>query len=209
MIQGSNMTRGHKGMRKGISLVEMLVAVVMFGIIGTISFTYYKNYYDTSMAAKQLRVYTIVDQAAQLSNAFDLYNTKVGVDPVTVAEIVDQRILTQAPVSQPFITSTGWTLEENLTIVTADNTGVAFRYKINGVGSNIDNLDYCNILNQTADTSWSLDTNETAQNDTNTSYANGLASATSELEYFHCADNNGTAGSYDFDMIFVIRSVVE
>lgn len=209
MIQGSNMTRSHKGMRKGISLVEMLVAVVMFGIIGTISYTYYKNFYDTSMAAKQLRVYTIIDQAAQLSNAFDLYNTKVGVDPVTVAEIVTQRILTAAPTAQPFVTSTGWTLEENLTIITADTTGVAFRYKIDGSGSNIDNRDYCNILNQTADTSWSLDTNETAQNDTNTSYAIGLASGTSEFEYFHCADNNGTAGSYDFDMIFVKRANVQ
>ncbi|MCF6309141.1 MAG: type II secretion system GspH family protein [Sulfurimonas sp.] len=203
------MTRSHKGMRKGISLIEMLVAVVMFGIIGTISYTYYKNYYDTSLAAKQLRIYTIVDQAAQLSNAFDLYNTKVGTDPVTVQEIVDQRILTEAPVKQPFLSSTGWTLEENLTIVGADTTGVAFRYKLDGVGSNTDNLDYCNILNQTGNTAWSLDYVESDQNTTAQQWSDGNASATSEFEYFHCADNNGTAGSYDFDMIFIKRATVQ
>ena len=54
------------GMRKGISLVEMLIAIVLFGVIGTISFIYYKNYYDTSFAAKKLRISVVIDQASQL-----------------------------------------------------------------------------------------------------------------------------------------------
>lgn len=206
MIQGSNMMRSHKGMRKGISLVEMLVAIVLFGIIGTISFTYYKNYYDTSFAAKQLRIYTVVDQAAQLSNAFDLYNTKNGVDPVTVDEMVVDRILTQAPAPQPFVTATGWTLDENVTIDGADTTGVAFMYLVDGAGSNTDKLDYCNILNNTAFKDSNLSKLDADQNTTSELYAAGIAGATNEQEFFHC-ESNGTAFTYR--LTFVKRATVQ
>jgi prepilin-type N-terminal cleavage/methylation domain-containing protein len=53
MIQGSNMTRGRKGMRKGISLVEMLIAIILFGTISMISFKYAANFYDTKLASKK------------------------------------------------------------------------------------------------------------------------------------------------------------
>ncbi len=207
MIQGSNMTSGHKGMRKGISLVEMLVAIVLFGIIGTISYTYYKNYYDTSFAAKQLRVYTIVDQAAQLGNAFDLYNTKNGVDAVSVDQFVTDKILTQVPVAQPFVTATGWTLDENVTISGADTTGVAFHYIIDGSGSNTDKLDYCNILNNTANKDSNLSKLLTDQNTTSELYGAGVLSPTSEFEYFHCEYNSTTP--YLFSMTFVKRATVQ
>ncbi len=209
MIQGSNMTRSNKGMRKGISLVEMLVAIVLFGIIGTISYTYYKNYYDTSFAAKQLRVYTIVDQAAQLSNAFDLYNTKNGADPLTIDEIVTDRILTQVPVAQPFVTTTGWTLEENQTVVTGDDTGVVFQYNIDGnTSSNTDKLDYCNILNNVADKAWTLDKVDTDQALLDVRWADGNTSLTSEMEYFNCAqDDNATA--YSYRLVFIKRATVQ
>ncbi len=209
MIHGSNMTRGHKGMRKGISLVEMLVAIVLFGIIGTISYTYYKNYYDTSYAAKQLRIYTIVDQAAQLGNAFDLYNTKNGVDPTTVDQLVTDKILTQVPVAQPFVTATGWTLDENVTVVTGDTTGVVFTYLVDGTGSNSDKLDYCNILNNVADKDSNLTKLDTDQNETDDLYAAGLADATSEMEYFHCSDVNATGAAYTYQLVFVKRATVQ
>jgi prepilin-type N-terminal cleavage/methylation domain-containing protein len=209
MIQGSSITRSNKGMRKGISLVEMLVAIVLFGIIGTISYTYYKNYYDTSFAAKQLRIYTIVDQAAQLGNAFDLYNTKNGVDPTTVDQLVEDKILTQVPVAQPFVTATGWTLDENVTIDGNDTTGVAFMYLVDGVGSNTDKLDYCNILNNTANKDSNLSRTDADQNETSDLYAAGVASATSEQEYFHCADVNASGDPYKYRLTFVKRATVE
>ena len=203
MIHGSIMTSGQKGMRKGISLVEMLVAVVLFGIIGSISYTYYKNYYDTSYAAKQLRVYTVVDQAAQLSNAFDLYNTKNGVDPVTVDDLVNDKILTQVPVQQSAMTDGGWRLEQNSTVDTTA-TGVTFIYDINSsTASAKDKLDYCNILNEVAHSSWELNT-------TRTDYAGatyklmskmynlGDNNDTSEFEYFHCTEGNTTQLQYIF-----------
>ncbi len=191
MIQGSNMTSGHKGMRKGISLVEMLVAIVLFGIIGTISYTYYKNYYDTSFAAKQLRVYTIVDQAAQLSNAFDLYNTKNGVDPLTVDDFVTDRILTQVPVAQPFVTQNGWILDFNVTVNGTDATGTVFKYDVNGTGSAQDKLDYCNIMNNTAYKDSNLSRLAGDQNTTIQLYAQGINLTASEQEFFHC-DYNAT-----------------
>lgn len=206
MIQGSNMTMSHKGMRKGISLVEMLVAIVLFGIIGTISYTYYKNYYDTSFAAKQLRIYTIVDQAAQLSNAFDLYNTKNGQDIDTIDDLVSDRILTQVPVNQGAVSDAGWRYEENLTISGTDATGVAFLYDINSTtAANQDKLDYCNILNEVADATWDLDTNDTSVLGAPAMYALGDGNGSREFEYFHCADFNTTA-DYDYTLIFVKRA---
>ncbi len=207
--KGYNMTRGNKGMRKGISLVEMLVAIVLFGIIGTISYTYYKNYYDTSFAAKQLRVYTIVDQAAQLSNAFDLYNTKNGADAVSINDFVTDKILTQVPAAQPFITATGWTLEHNQTVVTGDNTGVVFQYNIDAnASSNTDKLDYCNILNNVADKAWTLDKVDADQALLDVRWADGNTSITSEMEFFNCAEDSN-ATTYSYKLVFIKRATVQ
>ena len=205
MIHGSKMTSGQKGMRKGISLVEMLIAVVLFGLLGTISYTYYKNYYDISFASKQLRVYTIIDQAAQLSNAFDLYNAKYGVDANETSQFVDAKILTSTPVAQPFVTTTGWDLEENVTVISAEGaTGVVFRYAIDGTGSVQDNLDYCNILNNVAFKESNLTRTSAEQNSTETWYAQGIDDAndgnSSEAEYFHCSDGGGDD---NLSMVFV------
>lgn len=206
MIQGSNMTRGHKGMRKGISLVEMLVAIVLFGIIGTISYTYYKNYYDTSFAAKQLRVYTIVDQAAQISNGFDLYNTKNGTDLTVLQDLVTDKILTQVPIAQPYVTNTGWTVEHNQSIDGTNDTAIVFQYKIDGLtSSGQDKLDYCNILNNTAFKDSNLSKLLADQNTSQELYAQGLASTASEQEYFHCDGNASAAsnGAADYTFTFV------
>ena len=205
MIQGSNMTIGHKGMKKGISLVEMLVAIVLFGIIGTISFTYYKNYYDTSFAAKQIRVYTIVDQASQIGNAFDLYNTKNGADPIDLDKLVVDKELTAVPVAQPFITIDGWELVTDANI-TGAATGVAFVYAVDAVISNQDKLDYCNILNNTAYSEHNLGKSDLDQNSTYELYAAGDAEGLDETEYFHCSEVN--ASTYTYQLFFVKRPSV-
>ena len=205
MTHMSKMTRSHTettGMRKGISLVEMLISIILFGIIATISFTYYKNYYDTSFAAKQLRIYTIVDQASQLANAFDLYNAKYGAQPTEIQPMVDAKILTAIPQSQSFVTSSGWSLEENLTIVTASATGVAFRYPLDStVAVGQDFLDYCNILNNAAFIDSNLSKLITDQNTSAQLYAAGVANDASESEFYHC-DLNGTTSS-DLYLTFV------
>ena len=205
MTHMSKMTRSHTGktgMRKGLSLVEMLISIILFGIIATIGFTYYKNYYDTSFAAKQLRIYTIVDQAAQLSNTFDLYNAKYGENPTEIQQMVDTKFLTAIPQKQSFVTSTGWTLEENQTIVEANATGITFQYVLNGAGSGQDNLDYCNILNNAAWSDSNLSKTTDEQNASSTWYSRGISVSegnTSETEFFHCEKNS--TGS--LNLIFV------
>ena len=210
------MTRGHKGMRKGISLIEMLVAIVLFGIIGTISYTYYKNFYDTSFAAKQLRVYTIVDQAAQLSNAFDLYNTKYGKDinlTQGVQELVDSKLLTQIPQAIPAVTVTGWSYDNNYSVESATiGAGVVFTYAIdtNDTSSAQDRRDYCNILNNTAYSEENLTKLAADQNYTYELYREGNGTSAialaSETEFFHCAESNHTNKTANYTFVFVKRA---
>ena len=166
-MQGSNMARSNKGMRTGISLVEMLIAVILFGVISAIGYKYYKNFYDVGLAAKKVRVSAIIDQATQLSNAYDLYTMQIGASPVTVAELFDPavKILTQIPTAIPSMTSTGWQLASpavgavlpGLALNDATNDDIAFIYSINVPALAKDSRDYCNILNNIEDTTWSFD----------------------------------------------------
>jgi len=163
------MTRSHKGMRKGISLVEMLMAIVLLGLLGTISYNYYKVYYDVAFAAKQARVYVIVDQAQQLSNAHDLYEVKNGVIPASVQAMLDDRQLKEIPVLMPEVTKSPWELRSpsatnkidfDLTSTTPGitaNNDIGFIVKIDSTGGvPQDKVDYCNILSNTFDNTWSL-----------------------------------------------------
>jgi prepilin-type N-terminal cleavage/methylation domain-containing protein len=168
MAHGSSMTRGHKGMRSGISLVEMLIAIVLFGVISTIGYKYYKNFYDTTLAAKKARVAAIVDQATQISNAYDIYNMQKGTVPITMAALSDAttKILTQTPPAMPEISTSGWKIADPTaladrvgltlagTTVAANDTGFTY---ILDAGTAADQLEYCNILNNMANSTWSLD----------------------------------------------------
>lgn len=207
MIHRDNMTRGHKGMRKGISLVEMLVAIVLFGILGTIGYTYYKNYYNTAYAGKQVRIYTIVEQATQLSNAYDLYVAKHGSTPTDINAMVNDKILTEIPAMMPTLTLTGWRLDTNMSIET-NNTAAqgdtAFVYAMDVTDENLSTaskLDYCNILNNVAYSDWNLSSTDADINTSKTFYALGV-SGQGELEYFHCADINDSGADHDFHFVF-------
>jgi prepilin-type N-terminal cleavage/methylation domain-containing protein len=196
MIHTEKMTQGHKGMRKGISLVEMLVAIVLFGIIGTIGYTYYKNYYNTSFAGKQVRIYTLVEQATQLGNAYDLYLAKHGNTPVDINAMVQDKILTQIPAAMPGLTLTGWVLDANLSTVDSNNSGQSgFTYVMDANITNQTKLDYCNILNNVAYTGWELNNTDSEINGSSDFYRLGDSSGWGELEYFHCADSNHTTGA--------------
>ncbi len=157
---GSRVTRGH-GMRRGISLIEMLMAIVLLGLLGGISYNYYKVYYDVAFAAKQAKVYVILDQAVQLSGAHDLYTVKNGVEPTTIANMVDDKQLLKVPDPMPEITAAGWVLLPTAEIDsgTTGNNDVAFTYAIDtAAGTDLPSqIDYCNILTNTSSTAtWSL-----------------------------------------------------
>lgn len=183
-------------MRKGLSLMEMLVAIVLLGLIGTIGYNYYKNYYDTSFAAKQARIYVIIDQATQIRNAWDLYNTKNGEDPTVFSDFITDRILTEVPVAQPLISATGWQIAEPTAgdwgaidldaSATADND-FAIVMEIDGSASVADKTDYCNIVNNTADVTWSLDPTVS----TLVAQPDLAAGGYAQNAYFYCFDSTG------------------
>jgi prepilin-type N-terminal cleavage/methylation domain-containing protein len=160
MVHGSNMTRGHKKMRSGISLVEMLIAIVLFGVISVIGYKYYKNYYNTTLAAKQARIAAVIDQATQISNAYDLYTAKVGVAPTLMTDLsaAGVKILTKKPDAIPEITATGWAISTTAALNDATLNDIVFTYPVDGAAAtNADKLEYCNILNNFTQSAWPLD----------------------------------------------------
>ncbi len=186
MIQGSNMTSSHKGMRKGISLIEMLMAIVLLGVLSTVGFKYYKIYYDTTFATKQAKVYILMDQAQQLSGAHDLYETKNAVVPATIAVMVTDKQLIVKPSVMPEISASGWDLYSyatgasatiNLSGTTADND-IAFIIDVDSTTASLqDKLDYCNIVSNTGLNTWSLSSDDAAVLAIGTTAAEGYADA--------------------------------
>ena len=180
MIQGSNMTRSHKGMRKGMSLLELLTAIVLLGILSGVGFKYYKIFYDTSFAAKQAKIYLMIEQGQQLLGAHGLFDTKNGISPINIEYMVIDKQLTKKPPAIPEVSNTGWLLytyqdndifsavpgtvsaDKNISLDVAEGTAtdndVAFILPLDGNGtSDADKLDYCNIINNTGERSWRLD----------------------------------------------------
>ena len=140
----------------------MLVAIVLFGVIASIGYKYYKNFYDTSLAAKKARVSALVDQATQLSNAYDIYVMQTGSAPTIIGNLSADtvKILTQTPPFMSEVTTIGWSID-TITVFNGVTADVSFSYPID-VGSVSDRRDYCNILNNIADTTWSLESLDAA-----------------------------------------------
>ena len=176
MIHGSNMTRGQRGMRSGISLVEMLIAIVLFGVISTLGYRFYKNFYNTTLAAKQARVSTIIDQATQISNAYDLYVAKLGEAPTLITDLsaATVKILTQTPTPIPEITTTGWAIKSDTSIGGTVANDITFTYVMDGSANAADKLEYCNILNNFAIPTLSLNTTLVAIDTAPDAYTAGL-----------------------------------
>ena len=162
MLQGSNMTRSHRGMRSGISLVEMLIAIVLFGVLAVISFKYSKNYINTDLAAKQARVSALIEQATQLSIAYDVYSVKFGTAPTDIIDLnsSNAKILTDIPVAITEI-GTGWSLEAGTYYTGSANSDIAFSFPVTNVTPSTSNEEYCAVFNNIIDTSLSLDVIDT------------------------------------------------
>ncbi|MBL0708152.1 MAG: type II secretion system protein [Sulfurimonas sp.] len=165
MIQGSNMIRGQKGMRSGITLVEMMLAVILFGLISVVGFKYSKNYYNTTLYAKKARVAALVEQGTQLSNAYDIYNVQFGIAPVDldVLSSSNVKILTETPV--PITEMLGDTNTWQYTVgadLSNGNNGVITggpdtTYYVELGDNTADYAEYCAAVNNLADETNSLD----------------------------------------------------
>ncbi len=170
MIQGSSMTRSHNGMRNGISLVEMMIAVILFGVISVVGFKYSKNYYNTDLSAKKARIASLVEQASQLSNAYDIYQVQMGTSPTLITDLnaTNTAILTAIP--SP-ITEIGaaWALDTATDYAASAALDIAFTFAVTDVTPSTSNEDYCAVFNNMIDTSLSVITTDgqsfdTAQN---------------------------------------------
>lgn len=211
MVHGSKMTRGHRGMRKGISLMEMMVAVIMLGILSSVGYNYYKNYFDTSLAAKQIKVAVLIEQASQIKNALELYRIKFGVDAnttQTLQVLADQRIITEVPAKMPEVSSTGWILETdaqdiNSTLLTTQgDTGAneqLITYDIDQ-GTITDKMQYCNALNNIASSGVTDFTVAEAGLD-----ATPSAAADTVNNTFFCWDSNSTTDDAGVQFLFITK----
>jgi prepilin-type N-terminal cleavage/methylation domain-containing protein len=169
------MSYSYNGKRKGISLVEMTIAVILFGVLSTIAMLYYKSLFNIDLTAKKARVAALMDQAYQLSGAYDVFVAQQGVSP-SLADLTDFNasnvlILRSLPRDIREMTTTGWELN-----VTSVNNHPAFQFPIdlNGTGYQTlkdDDL-YCAIFNHELNNTVELNvTNNTNFGDMNTSYA--------------------------------------
>lgn len=162
MIQGSRMTGGHRGMRSGISLIEMLIAVMLFGVLSVIGFKYVKNNYNTELAGKQARVSALVQQATQLTNAHDLYSIKKGTAPTLLANLSapEVGILSRIPAGITEMNSVGtwaYTIEADLATggegAIAGGTETAYYFDLTATA---DAAKYCAVFNNMVDGTTSL-----------------------------------------------------
>ena len=191
--------------------MELLIAIILLGVLSSIGFQYYRNYYDTTLAAKQTKVAVLVEQATQLKNMLELYKIKYAVDVTktqTFTELVNQGFLTEIPAVIPDMSTTGWVLDSNesgdvtaaLGSGTAAEPDIVFHYALDGSAAQIDKLDYCNAINNLASNgSTDFTVLATAIADDNTTGYTDVGNVD-----FFCIDN--AADDETFVMVVVARS---
>lgn len=203
MVHGSSVAKGYKGMRSGISLVEMLIAIVLFGVLAAMSFKYIKIFYNTDVATKQARIGALIEQGTQLTNAYDIYTMKYGAAPASLAILSNAavKVLTQTPTTIDEIgtAGTGWqyTQVANLTSgglgAVAGGTSTAYYFDL---ASTDDDAEYCAVVNNMADGTTSLVATSTTTFASTTYYETGAYSD------FYCV-GTGALGAAPYRIFFV------
>lgn len=158
------MRQGYTGMRKGITLVEMMIAIILFGVIAVVGFKYYKNYYNTDLSAKKARVAALMEQATQLSNAYDIYKAQFGTAPTAISDLTadNAKILTAIPTAITEIGAAGWVMDTATDYTGAVAPGtiatdIAYTYVIDNPGAGkADNEEYCALFNNMIDPTLSV-----------------------------------------------------
>ena len=122
-------------------------------------FKYSKNYYNTDLVAKKARTAALVEQATQLSNAYDIYSVQFGDAPTAITDLnaSNAKILTAIPASVTEIGTTGWVLETGKDYTGSGNNDIAFSFVVDNVTPSTSNEEYCAVFNNMIDPSLSLD----------------------------------------------------
>lgn len=153
------MTQAHIGMRKGISLVEMIVAIILFAALATIGLKYTKLFLNTDMQAKKARIAALTDQATQLSQAYQIFKNETGEAPALITDLNGSAaIMTEIPFGITEIggTSAVWAYVPATTITKYPH---AFTFAIAASTDNSDEL-YCALYNREFNTSADLNVTE-------------------------------------------------
>jgi prepilin-type N-terminal cleavage/methylation domain-containing protein len=154
--------------KKALSLVEMMIAVILFGVMSMVGFKYYKSFYNSGDITKKTNLGAVIDQASQLSNAFDIYEIQVGKSPTNINNLIasNVNILTSIPEGIQAITgdantSRTWKLTYNgMDIGGSNSYDTAFVYPVaEAVSPTDDHKKYCRLFNNIVNNTLSIDAN--------------------------------------------------
>ncbi len=210
---GSRVTRGH-GMRRGISLMEMLIAIILLGVISSVGYNYYKNYYDTALASKQTKTAIIIDQANQLKNMLELHKIKFGVDVTETQKLdrlITQGFLTEIPEFIPDMAeaqANGWVLLDTVNVGSASTpavgttaTDLILTYTLNSTSSTaLDKLAYCQTLNNIATNGVEVYSSDVTDLDDDAAAAHAITGSS-----FFCYDSSANNDSSEVTFYFVAK----
>jgi prepilin-type N-terminal cleavage/methylation domain-containing protein len=167
------MTQNYTQMRKGISLVEMMIAIILFAALATVGLKYTKNYINTDLQAMKARVAAAMDQGSQLTQAYKLYTTQYGT-PTAIGDLnaTATPVLTSLPATITEMSALGWDLNTS----TGVGSGYAFTMKLDGNTTQTQPAQYCQIWNHEFNASVEL--NVSGTEDAGTAAAPNYVAAT-------------------------------
>ncbi len=140
----------YTGMRKGISLVEMIIAIILFAALATIGLKYTKNYINTDLQALKARVAAATDQATQLTQAYSIYKAETGNEPSAITDLnsTTNSIMTALPNTIKEMSTNGWELNTS-TGTGGRNIGFQMKIDLNGtVSGTTADEQYCALWNR-------------------------------------------------------------
>jgi len=161
------MSFAYTSQRKGISLVEMMITIILFAALATIALKYTKNFFNSGLGAQKARIAAVMSQGEQLMGAYDMFIAQEGHAPLLLTDLNDSNvsILTKLPTTITELSTTGW----ELNTTTGFGSGKAIQLTLDGnVTADDDNV-YCAIFNHEFNKSIEL-------NVTNSTYVPPVAS---------------------------------
>jgi len=184
--KGYTMTQNYTGMRKGISLVEMMIAIILFAALATVGLKYTKNYINTDLQAMKARVAAAMDQGSQLTQAYKLFTTQYG-SPTTINDFnaTLTPVLTGLPATITEMSKLGWDYNSSIGV----GSGKAFHMLLDANSTATSDAQYCQIWNHEFNSSVELNVSGTENAGTIT--APNYVAATA-MSYCY-----GTAGAYE------------
>lgn len=151
------MTQNYTGMRKGISLVEMIIAVILFGALAVIGLKYSKSYINTELQAMKARSAAAAEQAAQLTAAYKIYKLEYGeLTAITDLNSSLTQVMTSIPVDITEMTTSGWDFNASI-----DGGSLkAFIMPLDANKTSTSDEQYCALWNRDYNTSTELNVSD-------------------------------------------------